>query len=582
MRAMPSDRTSSISALYRIVALALLGTLIGVIVSLLAIGFIEAVQWLNDRLLVSPRTRIQFEQNPLLVSAATVLVPALGGLIVGLIITRLVDEKRPLGPPDTVLMVQTPARPPSLKGGIASSFAAMVSLGSGASVGQYGPMVYLGTLVGAVAARLNLNMPNLRAIAVASGVAAAISTAFNAPIAGLVFAHEVILRHYSIQAFAPTTVAAASGYVVANVVFQRPPLFRVAFDGVQYGHEFALFACIGVLSALVAIVYMEAIMKAGQWAQKSAIPAQFRPMCAGLALGFVALALPDVLGIGKETLRFATIEGAFGISELALILMAKIAVTALCLGFGFAGGVFSPALLIGILFGALCGSVLDQFTGIPHSGIVPYAVCGMMALTSPVIGAPLATILIVFELTRSYDLTIAAMVAVVFANLVSYRLFGRSLFDIQLRNRGFDMSLGRDSAILTERPISELMTDDYLTFTPDDTSGSVRRELGLGNRSEGLVVDGQGEFLGIIRLQSCIALKASDRIERAVDKTAHSFDETTSIWQAMEAFRNFLGEITPIVSSEDNRVLGVVSESTVIDAYLTTVDRLRREENESV
>ena len=104
----------------------------------------------------------------------------------------------------------------------------------------------------------------------------------------------------------------------------------------------------------------------------------------------------------------------------------------MCVGFGFVGGVFSPALLIGVMAGALFGMAWPQAMPLAHSGIVPYAICGMMAVTSPVIGAPLTTILIVFELTRNYDLTIAAMVAVVFSNLVAYRIFGRSLFDVQL------------------------------------------------------------------------------------------------------------------------------------------------------
>lgn len=572
----------SATVLYRIVALSLLGTVIGVIVSLCALGFIECVQWLNDQLLVSPRTRIQFEQNPILVAAATILVPAAGGLIVGFIFSKLVREKRPLGPPDTILMVQTASQPPTVKSGLLSTFAAIVSLGSGASVGQYGPMVYLGTLVGAIADKLRLDIPNIRAIGIASGVAAAISTAFNAPIAGLVFAHEVILRHYSIQAFAPTTVAAAAGYVVANVIFEQPPLFRVAFDGVQHGYEFALFALVGVLSALLALAYMKAILFASAFAARSGIPAIFRPMLAGLVLGFVALGLPDVLGIGKETLRFATIEGAFGIGELSLILVAKIAVTALCLGFGFAGGVFSPALLIGILFGALFGSAIDQLTPLAHSGMVPYAICGMMAVTSPVIGAPLATILIVFELTRSYDLTIAAMVSVVFANLVSYRLFGRSLFDVQLRNRGFDLSLGRGSAILAERRISELMHDDFLSFAPQDKTSLALKKLAASGRSEGLVIGPNGDFLGIVRLQSCVTHKSSGAVSDVADTGALRFDEHTSIWLAMEAFREFFGEIAPVVSADGKRLLGVVSESAVIDAYLNTVDRLRREENESV
>jgi len=573
---------TGLTILYRIVALSLVGLVIGVVVSLCAIGFVECVVWLNDQLLVSPRMRIQHEESSVLVTSATLLVPAIGGLAVGLILRHVAPEKRALGPADTILAVQTRRLPASARSGLLSTLAAIVSLGSGASVGQYGPMVYLGTLVGTAIGKLRLGIPNIQAIAIASGVAAAISTAFNAPIAGLVFAHEVILRHYSIQAFAPTTVAAAAGYVVANVIFERPPLFLVTFGGVQHGHEFLLFAGVGVLSALLALVYMKAILACQSLAERSRIPPVLRPMAAGLVLGAVALELPDVLGIGQETLRFATIGGAFEIGELTLTLIAKIAVTALCLGFGFAGGVFSPALLIGILFGALFGSALDDLTTIPHSGVVPYAICGMMAVTSPVIGAPLATIVIVFELTRNYDLTIAAMVAVVFANLVSYRIFGRSFFDVQLARRGFDLSRGRGSAILARRRITELMHDDFPRFGPDDGIGDVLRRLSECGRAEGLVVEGDGTYVGVVRAQACLARADAGPVGDVADRGALVFDESTSVWEAMEALRDFIGEIAPIVSKSEGRLLGVVSEGSVIDAYLQTVNRLRREENESI
>ena len=205
-----------------------------------------------------------------------------------------------------------------------------------------------------------------------------------------------------------------------------------------------------------------------------------------------------------------------------------------------------------------------------------------MAVTSPVIGAPLATILIVFELTRNYDLTIAAMVAVVFANLISYRVFGRSLFDVQLRRRGFDLSLGRGNAILAERRVSELMHGDVPRFHPDDDIRTVLERLGESGRAEGMVSDRKGRFVGVIRLQSCVARVPSDRAGDAVDSHALEFDESTTIWQAMEGFRAFIGEVAPIVSASERRLLGVVSESAVLDAYLETVNRLRREENESV
>ena len=152
---------------------------------------------------------------------------------------------------------------------------------------------------------------------------------------------------------------------------------------------------------------------------------------------------------------------------------AKIVLTAICIGFGFAGGVFSPSLLIGILFGALCWMLIDATGVVATSGVVAYAICGMMAVTSAVIGAPLTTILIVFELTRNYDLTIAAMVSVVFSNLVVYRVFGRSLFDVQLARRGVDLSLGRDRAWLSTQLVSDLAKADFAQCRQHDTVGEV-------------------------------------------------------------------------------------------------------------
>jgi len=567
---------------YRIVVLSLLGVVVGALASLAAIAFVDAVGWLNARLLVSPHARIQYEEQPALVLAATVLVPALGGLLVGLLVRYGVREQRALGPVDSIVAVQTREPAPDLKSGLGSTVAALVSLGCGASVGQYGPMVYLGTIAGSLATRLRLRVRNLQAISIGCGVAAAIATAFNAPITGIVFAHEVILRHYAMQAFAPATVASATGYVIANVIFERPPLFLVTFEGVQHGYEFVLIALEGLAAAFVAVAFMRLLLASGQVARRLPVPFALRPMLAGLVLGVVALEIPEVLGIGSETLRFATIEGAFRIEELALIVSAKLAMTVLCLGFGFVGGVFSPALLIGILFGAFYGMLVELVLPLSPSGVVVYAICGMMAVTSPVIGAPLTTILIVFELTRSYDLTIAAMVAVVFANLVAYRIFGRSLFDVQLKRAGFDLSRGRDQAILQHRPVRAFMTDACTVLAPDDTIADMVRELRESGRGEAVVVDRAGRYVGLVRLQETLSRAPEVRLGDLARPGEVVFDETTTIWQAMERLRGFVGEAAPLVAAEDRRFLGVVPESAVIRAYLEAVHDLRREEHEAV
>jgi len=565
---------------YRILVLSLLGVGVGTAASLAAIGFVEALHWLNDRLLVSPYARIQYETRPLLVTAATVLVPTAGGLLVGLLVRYGVRERRGLAPPDTIYAVQTRSQPPSLRSGVASTGAALLSLGAGASVGQYGPLVHMGSMLGALASRLELGVRNLQPIALACGVAAAISTAFNAPIAGLVFAHEVILRHYSLRAFAPVTVGSATGYVFANVIFERPALFLVSFDGVAHSYEFVLFAVEGLLSALLAVGFMAAILWASRQARRLPVPQPVKPMGAGLALGLLALAVPEVLGIGQETLRFATIEGAFRVDELALLVVAKLAATVLCVALGFVGGVFSPALLIGILFGALCGSLVPLLVPFEHSHVVVYAICGMMAVTSPVIGAPLTTILIVFELTRNYDLTIAAMVAVVFSNLLAYRLFGRSLFDAQLRALGFDLSLGRDKAILEKRPVADYAVTDAPVLRPQATVDDLLRTLAHADRAEASLVDAAGHYRGTVGLQNVTKADGATPLHRLAGKSALLFDRTTSIWAAMQALPGYVGEAVPLLDG-DGRFLGVVPEEAVIRAYLDATNDLRLEENEA-
>ena len=568
----------------RIASIAVLGIVAGTLASLAAIGFVELVALLNDWLLVSPRSRFM-AGDPHWLTVATICVPAAGGLIVG-VLHRYMPDRRPHGPPDIIRAAHLHDGRMPARAGFLSALTSLVSLGSGASVGQYGPLAHLGATLGSLAARFNRNSRWMGTAGVGCGAAAAIATAFNAPIAGIVFAHEVILRHYSLRAFAPITVAATIGYVVANIVFERPPLFRVEAVSVNAAPEFLGFILIGAGGAFVAVLYMRAILYAGRVARTLPLADWSKPMLAGAALGVAAIWLPDILGIGKETLRFAVIDDAFAPEELAALLIAKIAATALCIGFGFAGGVFSPALLIGILFGALAGAGAETLLGDLRSDIAIYAICGMVAVTSAVIGAPLTAILIVFELTRNYDLAIAAMVSVVFSNLVSYRIFGRSLFDVQLRAGGFDLASGRDKAILDLRPIDGYLSRDYTALTPDTPPAEAKSRLVEAHRHEGYVVDADGRYIGTVKLAELVAWEDGGSADSGAT-VAHLakpeeliFTAGMSIWAAMEGMGDFVGESIPVLEDGENgRMLGVVFETSIVKAWLDTTNDMRHEEN---
>ena len=575
---------SGLNTVTRIASIAVLGMVAGALASLAAIAFVEMVAVLNRWLLISPRSRFMVDDAQWLL-LATVCVPAAGGLIVG-IVHRYIPERRSHGPPDVIRSVQgLDGRIPA-RSGFLSALASVVSLGAGASVGQYGPLAHLGATLGSLVARVNRHSRWMATVGVGCGVASAISTAFNAPIAGIIFAHEVVLRHYSLRAFAPITVAATIGYVIANVVFERPPLFRVEALTSSSAPEFLGFILIGVGGAFVAVLYMRAILYSSRIARTLPVADYLKPMLAGAVLGLAAIWMPDILGIGKETLRFAVIDHAFAPGELAFLLAAKILATALCIGFGFAGGVFSPALLIGILFGALAGNGAELLLGDLRSDIAIYAICGMVAVTSAVIGAPLTTILIVFELTRNYDLATAAMVSVVFSNLVSYRIFGRSLFDVQLRMRGFDLSAGRDKVMLDHRLIAGYVTRDYTALAPDTSLGEAKSRLLEAHSHEGYVVDAGGFYLGTVKLEELVTQEESGglgpdaTVARLAKPEALILTAETSIWAAMEQMGDFVGESIPVLEDGDGgRMLGVVYEASIVKAYLDTTNDIRREEN---
>jgi len=562
----------------RMLAISLVGLIVGLITSFATIGFVELVHYLNDILYVSPSSRAHMEGSHL--GLITIAVLTIGGLVVGITLQYGVTENDSIGPPDTIYSVQLHERLPPPVAGVTTTIAAMLSLGCGASVGQYGPLVYLGTLVGQVCNRLPFGLRDVRNIAIACGVAAAISTAFNAPIAALIFTHEVILRHYSLRMFAAVTVASACGYLVANVIFEHPPLFLISFETSFRGVEFFLFAIEGIACGVLAVVFMKLLQQAAQFSQRIKIPAAFKPMLAGFVVSLVTLQVPEVLGAGQEVFRLASLGGSYSADALLLILVAKLLVTVLCIGFGFAGGVIFPALLIGVLFGALFALLVPELLLNDYSGVSAYAVCGMVAVMSPVIGAPMTALLFVFEFTRSYEITIAAMVAIVFANLIAHNWYGRSLYDHQLAARGIDLSMGRERAYLMHHKVVEHVTDSLLVLPHNTAIVEVCEQMAASSTASAVIVGSDNRYLGIV-FQHQLHHQSDNASVGSIElQQGNEFNENTSIWEAMETMRGYIGEAIAVVDSSSGRYLGAIPEAVVIDAYLDAAQELRREEYE--
>ncbi len=427
------------------------------------------------------------------------LVPALGGLAVGLLVHFVMPGREPQGVAHVMEAAALRGGRMELKAGLATALASAASIGCGASVGREGPVVHLGGVLASwISGRLHLPR-QLGMTLLGCGVASAIAASFNAPIAGVFFALEVVLGNYALSSFAPIVIASVTGTIISRLYYGDFPAFVIPQNAIVSFWEFPAFVIVGIAAAVIAIVFIKATMAAQDGIARLPWPGWINPAVAGLLLGAVALEFPHVLGVGYETTNAAIAE-QFPLAMLAILLVLKLGVTALCLGAGFGGGVFSPSLVMGALMGGLVGGLATLAVPELSSGAGTYAIVGMGAVAGAVLGAPMSTILIIFELTSSFTLTIAVMVGVVIASVITQAVVGRSFFTVQLERRGIRIDGGRETTLLKSRKVTEIMEGDFETVAADQPLSAIREKLHRVPDGELFVTGENGALTGTITL----------------------------------------------------------------------------------
>ena len=337
-----------------------LGSVIGIITSISVYGFISLVKFLTNAFRNPDRN---FETISALFTNTSefilfiLLIPFAIGLIVG-ILREIALGDRWHGPPDVILATHSEKKPLDIKSGFISSFASILSISAGGSVGQYGPLVHFGATIGA---EINNLFPKKTQydIVVGAGVASAISSGFGAPLAGLIFAREVILRHQSMASFAPILVASIISYVFTKSVFGIEPIFLGSIGDIESLYDFPFFIAAGIICGLISIIYMKGLTHPKFFPDISKIKAVLQPAIAGLICGLVSLYLPQVIGLGTESIR-EMIEGKINLQYAIYFLIFKLLLTVICLRMGLIGGVFAPALFIGASIGVILGFFFQQ------------------------------------------------------------------------------------------------------------------------------------------------------------------------------------------------------------------------------
>lgn len=507
------------------------------------------------------------------------IIPALGGAILGPLIYRFAREAKGHGVPEVMEAV-------ALRGGrirprvaIVKSLASAICIGTGGSVGREGPIAQIGSAVGSAVGQLfRLSDDRVRNL-VACGAAGGIAATFNAPIAGSVFALEVILGQFHATYFGAVVISAVVADVVAHIFDGDLRAFVVPDYVLVSPWELFFYALLGLLAALVAVGFTRLLYLSEDVWDRLRFPEYLKPMLGGVMLGIVGIltpkinGFPRVFGVGYPTITQA-LFGELALQMALVLLVAKILATILTLGSGGSGGIFAPSLFMGAMLGQAFGVVVHALFPAITAPPGAYALVGMAAFFTGTAHAPITSILILFEMTGDYHIILPLMLTTVMATLVSRLVSQESIYTLKLTRRGVHLSQGQDIDVMQGVTVREAMTTEVDTVSLDMTLDEIADEFSRTHHHGFPVVDAAGELAGVVTIQDIERARASGTLTgKTVADIATRSDLLVAypyepMWKALRRLgRRGVGRLPVVEEEGSKRLVGAVRRVDIIRAY---------------
>ncbi|MBR0691739.1 chloride channel protein [Bradyrhizobium lablabi] len=556
-----------------VVLAALIGTIGGLVVATMS-GLVSVLHAALFNLPWGERLSSQANIPPL----RALLVPGLGGLLLGLAFL-LLARWRPAREVDPIEANALYGGRMSFRGSVIVALQTIWSSGVGASVGLEAGYTQLASGLAASLGRGFHLRRNDQRILVGCGAAAAIAGAFGAPLAGAFYAFELVIGGYTPASLTPVGVAAVAGYFVAHAFSPLPLGVAVGAVGDVPGRDLAIAMLLGIAAALVGIAIMRGVTLCEALLAKGRLWPPLRPALAGLAVGAMALASPQVMSSGHGALHFPGIV-AMPLTFIAGVFVLKALASIVSLGGGFRGGLFFATLLMGVLGGRLFAAGVDMVW--PGLNLDPnvYAVIGMSALSASVIGGPLTMSFIALESTGNLWLTTAVLVAVIISTMITRELFGYSFATWRLHLRGETIRSAADVGWIRDLTVGRMMRQDLTTVDAAMPIEAFREKFPPGSKTQVVAVDGEGRYAGLVLIAEAHAPDmAADKglaaILRHADVVLHpamNVQEAIAVFDAAEA------ESLAVVEGDgDTRPIGTLTEAHAMRRYAEESERRRRE-----
>lgn len=496
------------------------------------------------------------------------LFPAFGGLAAGMLLW-LASKAKAGNNSDYMEAVAIGDGRLSIRQGMLRSLSSLCSVASGGSIGREGAMVHLAALSASAIGRFTYFSTSRLRLLVACGAAAGVAAAYGAPIAGALFVAEIVLGTMSMQSFGPLVVAAASANIVMRMTGHYQTTYAMTNMPEIPGVEVLPFIMLGVLTGLAAPMFLKFMDFFRNMFKRTGLPLPARLALGGALLGVLLIAMPEVAGNGYSVV-YSLLHTSWTWYAVVIILACKVLATALTVGSGAVGGVFTPALFVGAAFGTLFGQMLGYFWPGMSAEIYMYTLVGMGSFLGAATSAPLMAILMIFEMTLSYQIVLPLMLACVVAYFIS-----RAVAEVAM----YDVTVVRDRDVLLRQKLRHTVLDELLrpADTVIATTAPVRDALKMFMEYPVkylYVVDENNVFQGVIAQQDLTSLLlsqtdaqqklAGEVLRRDFVKTLHP---GMTLDQAQDFFVQFQGERLPVVSRDESKLLGVVYKSSMLEKY---------------
>ncbi len=518
-----------------------------------------------------------------------IVVPAVGGLIVGLLVYHFAREAKGHGVPEVMEAVALRGgriRPPVV---VVKALASAVCIGTGGAAGREGPIVQIGSALGStVGQALRLSDERVTNL-VACGAAGGIAATFNAPIAGAIFAMEVILGRLHTLYFGAVVVSAVIADVIAQTFEGDTRAFEVPAYALVHPGELGLYALLGVAAGVLSVGFSRGLYGMEDLWDSLRLPEYVKPAIGGALLGVIGVlsfksdGMPRVFGVGYETITSATV-GELALGVVAGLFVLKLLATSLTLGSGGSGGVFAPSLFMGAMLGSSFGQVANQFFPGATAPSGAYALVGMSAFFAGAAHAPVTAILILFEMTRDYAIILPLMLATVLSTVVARLLSNDSIYTLKLTRRGVRLEQGLDAEVLEGVRVAEVMNTAATPVRLDLDLGKLNAAFTRARDNTIPVIDEAGLLVGIVSTQDLDRALARGSIEgKTVGNVATLGDllviqPDESIGEALRRLEVRGLAMLPVVDADNpHRLLGVATREDLRQAYSRGVSRRARQ-----